>query len=230
MPVIAIGEGLSQDFGFGWHAGITYDFAEVGVDGLSLGLSYKSSINMTFDGQISTALEPFVALGVFSPLSDDLEQPAEYGVGIAYVMGEHTFAFDYKKLTWSDASGYSDFGWEDSNVYAVGYEYQATGWAMRLGYNYGKSAVVEQDGRTAAGAALNFFNLMGFPATQEHHYTMGGTYEFSEMLSADLAYIYAPASEKEFGLEALGAFGFPNATIANSHSENSFTFQINFKF
>lgn len=230
---VTIGAGLAQDFGFGWQAGMTYDFGEMGAEGLTLGLNYKSSIEMTYDGQISTATAPFAAAGIFpGALSDDLEQPEEFGIGLAYVMGAHTFAFDYKNLKWSEAAGYGDFGWEDSDVYAFGYEFAQEGWALRLGYNYASSAVVEQAGAptpqgAAAQAAVNFFNLLGFPATQEHHYTFGGTYEFSEMFSADLAYVYAPTSEKTFSVAALG-LGAPQ--IANTHSEDSFTFQFNFKF
>jgi len=220
---ITIGQGLAQDFGFGWQAGMTYDFGEMGVEGLTLGLNYKSAIEMTYDGQLTTAIQPFLAFGPFaSPITDTLEQPEEFSAGIGYVMGAHSFAFDYKNIKWSEAAGYGDFGWDDSDVYAFGYQFAQEGWALRLGYNYASSAVVEvQDPR------LNYLNLLGFPATQEHHYTFGGTYELSEMFSADLAYVYAPATEKTFSIAGLA----PGITeITNTHSEDTFTFQFNFKF
>ena len=232
------GEGLSQDFGLGWQAGLTYDFGEVGVQGLSLGLTYKSAIEMEYDGQFTTGdpTNPTGAMDAFGLALENgntLEQPEEYSVGIAYGMGAHTFAFDYKKINWSKASGYGDFGWEDQDVYAFGYEFQATGWAIRLGYNYSSSAVVELGTSPVdpTNATLNMLNLLGFPATQEHHYTFGGTYEFSEMFSADLAYVYAPTSTKTFDtfLATSPTTGVPS-TITNTHSEDSFTFQFNFKF
>ena len=231
IPVKA-GSGLAQDFGFGYNFGITYDFTPNNNNGLTIGAMYKSSIEMTYDGQLSTATRPFVSLGVFpAPLSDTLEQPEEYGVGFAYTSGQHKFAFDYRKIKWSKAKGYKDFGWEDQNVYALGYEYTQDNWALRLGYNHGKSAVVEADGNTPAGAALNFFNLLGFPATAENHYTLGGTYNISKSFSADLAYVYSPKTTKTFSLAAFQGFSqFNPNQIKTEHSENSITFQLNYKF
>ena len=222
------GAGLSQDFGFGYNLGIAYDFTEDGVAGLTLGAQYKSSIEMDYDGQITTAMKPFLnpMAGPLDPLfsvTDTLEQPAEYGIGIGYEMGQHIFAFDYKKIQWSDTKGYGDFGWEDQDVYAFGYQFSQDNWALRAGYNYASSAVVEvQDPR------LNFFNLLGFPATQESHYTFGGSYAFSEQFSIDLAYVYAPENTETYNVDGL-LFGAPGE-ISTDHSENSFSFQLAYRF
>lgn len=214
------GSGLAQDFGFGYNLGLAYDFTANGVAGLTLGAIYKSAIEMTYDGQLTTATAPF---GLTLPAGDTLEQPAEYGVGIAYVTGQHTFAFDYKKIKWSEAKGYSDFGWEDSDVYAFGYQYAQDNWAVRVGYNYGASAVVE-----VADPRLNFFNLLGFPATAEKHYTLGGSYAFTDQFSLDLAYVYQQKNTETFSLQGLSAD--PQGTITTSHREDSVSFQLAYKF
>ena len=135
------GNGLAQDFGFGWSIGAAYDASSAGVDGLTIGAVYKSSIEMTYDGQIAHAAGYF-GLG---EMGDTLEQPAEFGVGISYVMGQHTFAFDYKNVQWSDTLGYGYVEWEDQDVYAFGYQFTQDNWALRAGYNYGSSPVTEQD-------------------------------------------------------------------------------------
>jgi len=142
-------------------------------------------------------------------------------VGIAYVTGQHTFAFDYKKIKWSDADGYGDFGWDDSDVYAVGYAYTENEWTVRLGYNHADSAVVEvQDPR------LNFFNLLGFPANAEDHYTIGGTYAFSNTFSVDLAYVYADETDDTFPLYSMNGF----ESIKTTHSEDGISFQLVYNF
>jgi len=226
-----IGTGLAQDFGFGWSVGGSCDFS----NGLTIGAVYKSSIEMDYSNQLSNATAPFVAMGAFpAPMANTLEQPAEIGIGFAYSAGAHTFGFDYKKIKWADATGYKDFGWEDQNVYAVGYQYAENNWALRVGYNYASSAVVEQSGATTpqgmgAQSALNFFNLLGFPATAEQHYTIGGTYEFSETFSLDLAYIYSPSSEKTFGIPAF-AQTFGTDSITTDHKESSLSFQLTYTF
>jgi len=218
-----IGGGITQDFGVGYNLGISYDFENDGIKGLLIGATYKSKLEMNFDGTFKTATTPFQMPG-FPDLydGDALEQPAEFGVGFSYKIAQHTIAFDYKNIKWSDAKGYKSFGWEDQDVYAVGYEFAQDNWAVRVGYNHASSAVVElQDPR------LNFFNLLGFPATAETHYTIGGTYGLSDKFSIDLAYVYEPASTKTFSIAGLP---FPAQEFTVDHQEQSYSFQFNYKF
>ncbi len=221
-----VGAGLAQDFGFGYNLGLAYDFAANGVAGLTFGAMYKSSIEMDYDHQLTTAVGAF---GLSLPNGDTLEQPEEFGVGIAYEMGQHTFAFDYKKIKWSDTKGYGDFGWDDSDVYAVGYQYTENEWTVRLGYNHADSAVVEIPGGATnfPSAALNFFNLLGFPANAEDHYTVGASYAFSKSFSLDLAYVYADDTSDTFNVAGLG-MGID--TLTTTHSEDSVSFQLAYKF
>ncbi|MFK5975534.1 MAG: outer membrane protein transport protein [Sulfurovum sp.] len=209
------GTGLSQDFSFGYNVGLAYDFS----NGLTIGALYKSAIEMEYKNQLTTATIPF---GITLPDGDILEQPAEIGVGFSYATDGHTIAFDYKVIQWSEAKGYGDFGWEDQDVYAVGYQYKEHDWALRAGYNYAQSPVV-----SGANPSLNLFNLLGFPATSESHYTLGGTYNITEAFSVDLAYVYSPESSEAFNVTALG-MGID--TITTTHSENSLSFQLVYNF
>ncbi len=213
-PLFA-GVGLAQDFGFGYNVGLAYDFS----NGLKVGALYKSAIEMKYDGQLTTATTPF---GLTLPNGDTLEQPAEIGVGFSYTTAQHTIAFDYKKIQWSNAKGYGDFGWEDQDVYAVGYQYKENNWALRVGYNYGKTPVV-----VGVNPALNLFNLLGFPATSESHYTLGGTYNVTEAFSIDLAYVHSPETSNTF---ALPSPPMPGTSITTTHAENSFSFQLVYNF
>jgi len=208
-----IGSGLAQDFGFGYNLGATYAFS----NGLTIGAVYKSSIAMTYDGAIASAASNFGLT-----MSDTLEQPAEAGVGIAYVMGQHAFAFDYKKIMWSDAEGYAEVAWEDQDIFAVGYQYSQDNWALRAGYNHASSAVVE-----TMNPSINMFNLLGFPATSEDHYSVGGTYAFNEQFSVDLAYVYSPESTMTFDVSQL-QMGLDSLTT--DHREDSLSFQLTYKF
>ena len=174
---------------------------------------------MEYKNQLTTATQPF---GIVLPDGDHLEQPAEMGVGMAYTSGQHTVAFDYKKIMWSDAKGYASFGWEDQDVYAVGYEYRQDNWALRAGYNHASSAVVE-----TMNPALNMFNLLGFPATAESHYAVGGTYAINEQFSFDLAYVYAVNTTETFDISAL-QMGLD--TVTTDHREDTISFQLNYKF
>jgi long-chain fatty acid transport protein len=238
-----VGNGLAQDFGFGWSIGASYDFASAGMDGLTIGAVYKSSIEMEYNGQIASSAAYF-GLG---EMGDTLEQPAEFGIGLSYVMGQHTFAFDYKNIQWSDTLGYGYVGWEDQDVFAFGYQYAQDNWAIRAGYNYGESPVVNQDASfdgmptpaAMKAASVNFFNLLGFPATAEQHYTLGGSYALTEAFSIDLAYVYSPTSTKTFDLGVYAApppqapgerGGMGLESITTEHQENSVSFQLTYAF
>jgi long-chain fatty acid transport protein len=184
--------------------GLSYDFE----NGLIIGAKYRTPISMTYDnsagGQDLT-----------------LQQPGEFGVGFSYNYGAHTIAFDYKRIQWGSATGYADFGWEDQDVYAVGYQYEAEDWAFRMGYNHGKSPI--DTSRTANWQ--DYLNLLGFPATAEDHYTIGFSYTMNASYSLDFAAVYSP--EKTVHGTVIEAIP---VKISNQHSELSFTAQLNYKF
>lgn len=228
-----IGTGVAQDVAVGVNFGLAYE-----TDGLTLGAVYKSEIKFDTKDVMNTALDGF-GVGPSNPIGttiDEMATPAEYGVGVSYTTSGHTIALDYKNINWEDAEGYKDFGWEDQDVIAIGYEYATDGWAVRMGYQYAESAVQDNSGKGLAidnahagnlpipGASLtNTFNLLGFPGTQESHITLGGTYAFNETLSIDLAAVYGLENKETFT-------GFTGEDITSTHSEQSYTVQLNYAF
>jgi long-chain fatty acid transport protein len=207
-----IGNGTSDDFGLGYEFGGAYD-----IDKNSrIGFVYKSAIDMKYKDQISKAGEAFMMT-----LSDHLEQPEEYGIGYSYDYGNYTFAFDYKKIKWSDAKGYKEFGWDDQNVYAFGAKYEANGTWYSVGYNYAKTPLKEQ-----ADVRFNTFNYMMFPATAEKHYTFGYGRKLTKNLSIGLNIVYAPETTKT----VTGTNGMSNFPIETKHSETSSTISFKYNF
>ncbi len=238
-----IGDGVAQDLNMGINFGAYYDFSNNGIKGLTLGAVYKSKIDMDYSNQLSNATQPFVDFGIFSKVMDNhLEQPAEIGFGMGYKINQHTFAFDYKQIQWSDAKGYKDFGWEDQDVFAFGYEYTQDNWVLRTGYNHatqpiseapsGPQVIATGNYAQAGGNALNLFNLLGFPATAEDHYTIGGSYTFTEFFAIDLAYVYAPETKINMntivGINPItGDMYTGQSTVF--HAESSISFQLSYK-
>ena len=216
MGGMNVGDGQNQDFGFGASIGATYDFK----NGFRVGAVYKSKIKMSYEHSISAATAPF-GLG----FGDSLDQPAEYGIGFSYTNGPHSIALDYKRIEWSKANGYKEFGWDDQNVFAIGYEYNLEKWALRVGFNHAKSPVTifNQPSKTA----LDMFNLLGFPATMENHLSFGGTYRYNKNFSIDTTVVYG--FNKTTTADVSAMFG-PGATIKNKHSELGLTIQFNYKF
>ncbi|MDF1878015.1 outer membrane protein transport protein [Sulfurimonas sp. SAG-AH-194-C20] len=216
--------GASSDIGYGLEAGATYT-----TDGLTLGAVYKSKIGMTYENTISASIGDFGQTNNITS-GDNLDQPAEIGIGISYTMGESTISADFKNIAWGEAAGYKDFGWENQDVYAIGYEYDAKAWAVRLGYNYAQSPIVEQAiTGNGEGSTKNFFNLAGFPGIVETHYTLGGAYSVSEALTLDAAFIYVPETTNTYNVSELNQQ--PTAEFATvKHSQMGVTIAGTYAF
>ncbi len=216
-----VSPGQKQDFGFGASVGLTYDFD----NGFSIGAVYKSKIKMDYGNTLSSAAAPF---GI--NINGHLDQPAEYGIGLGWRSGPHGVAIDWKRIQWGSAAGYKDFGWDDQDVFAIGYQYDAGTWALRVGYNHGKTPITLYNSNKQVEAAKDMFNLLGFPATAEDHITAGGSYQFSKNFSADFTVVYALNEKNSADVGA--AFGAPAqaVTIENEHKELGLTVQLNYKF
>jgi long-chain fatty acid transport protein len=215
-------ESSSTDFGV--NVGLAYT-----KNNFTFGALYKSAIEAEYEDNIGNGIRDF---GVQNAIrsGDVLEQPAEYGVGIAYNKGASTFAVDYKKIKWGSATGYKDYGWEDQSVLAVGYRYVQDGVAFKFGYNHGNNPIKEQSAQYP-GAVTNFFNLAGFPAIIEDHYTMGVDYKVSENLEFTSAFVYSPEVEENYDISGLSrAFGAGAAEAQVKHSQTAFTVGAVYKF
>jgi len=220
------GMGVAQDLEFGFNIGLAYE-----MNNITVGAIYKSKIDMEYKG-FGRLVNPFTGMAN-GYTNDTLSTPAEFGLGASYKMNEHTVAIDYKKIKWTDASGYQDFEWDDQDVIAIGYEYQADGWAVRVGYNYASSPISEQNyvGANSANLAattVNMFNLLGFPAVVESHYAIGGSYSLNKQTSVDMAFTYAPEVT-----ETYTAYNPQNAAfydITTTHSQTGVSAQLNFNF
>ena len=216
-----VSPGQKQDFGIGGSIGATYEFE----NGFSIGAVYKSKIKMDYGNTLSASAAPF---GI--NINGHLDQPDEYGIGLGWRSGYHGVAIDWKKIRWGSAAGYKDFGWDDQNVFAVGYQYDTGIWALRVGYNHGNMPFDIHNSNNRSDAAKDMFNLLGFPATAKDHITAGGSYQFTKNFSADFTVVYA-LNEKHRA-EVGQAFGYPkNAVIINNeHKELGLTVQLNYKF
>ena len=222
----------SSSTGFGVNLGAAYD-----IDNLTIGALYQSKIEASYKDNISRAMRDFGVTTVTS--GDSLDQPAEMGIGLGYKMGNNTFGVDVKRVNWSDVKGYKDFGWDNQNIVALGYQYKAPTWALRAGYNHAKSPIKELNGAATnpanyPNAAINFFNLSGFPAVIETHYTLGGDYAVSENMDISLGVVYSPEVTETFDTSMMAAAmtrGAVTSSTANvKHSQKAVTLGMTYKY
>ncbi|WP_321777147.1 OmpP1/FadL family transporter [Sulfurimonas sp.] len=232
-PTTHIGNGPSDDYGFGFQLGAYYN----PMKALTIGAVYKSSIEMNYRDQISKAAAAFgyganVAGGGLAAKGDELEQPAEYGIGIAYDMDKMTYTMDFKQIQWGDAKGYKDFGWENQTVYALGVRYKTDKFWLGGGFNYGKNPIPDNKstksvagGANTDGDTMNMFNYVMFPATVESTITFGGGYSLSKNLALDMAFTYAPETSNTVSAKTVGA-----GDITTKHQQTAITVAAKFEF
>lgn len=203
------GGGTSEDFGVGFQVGAGYYVS----DTITLGTYYQSQIDTEYEDVFD-----FNADGIYDPLK--LSQPAEYGAGIAYNDGDFAITVDYRKIMWSEADGYDNFAWEDQDVIAFGVSYKMDDLTLRAGYNYAESPLKDLPAVTDMTQYQNiYFNMLGFPAVSDTHYTVGAGYQFTPKVCLDVAYVYAPEVTEisMLGLEA-------------SNEQNSVSFAVHYTF
>jgi len=189
-------EGTDWSYGAGLKLGWLGSYMD---DTLKIGVNYSSRTYMSeFDNYQNLFAE-----------QGDFDIPENYGIGFAYTATpELTIAFDITHTKYSDIASVGNpgptpndpdnffptgftvlgadnglgFGWEDQTVYKLGFEYKYDDkWTLRTGWNYGKTPI--QDDQV-------LFNMLA-PATVEHHFTLGGTYNFGEDYDLSFHYIHA---------------------------------------
>lgn len=214
------GNGSSSSFGTGLELGAAYTLPDMG---LTIGAVYHTAISMEYKDQISTAGVPFGFTGA-NAFTDELEQPAEIGIGIDWTEGDISLTVDLKEIKWESATGYEAFGWEDQTVIALGAEYRMDDLALRAGYNYGSNPIKDA-GAAGLGGPTNTLNHVMFPAITESHYTLGLGYQFTKNVGADFAFTYA--TSPDVTVDSGGA-NLGDITVTND--QMAFSGNLNYSF
>lgn len=230
--------------GFGYSLGGYFNV----MPALTVAASYQSEIAAKYGKQISTAGAGFGLCQPagggctgLAPFGDDLNQPAEMKLGVAYTMSNVTLTADYKSIAWGSAAGYKDFNWKDQTVMAVGAKYAGDGFWLGLGYNSADDPIKEVSpsanpaSNEYRNAAVNFFNNMFFPAVVTNSYTFGGGYDISKALAIEAAAVISPEVKKTVDVTAVMlAGGAPGAgapyTNTTTHSQSSYMVSLRYKF
>jgi len=207
--------GITTDIAYGFELGAAYQIA-----GVTLGLDYKSAVTHDFKNT-------FASYDSAGNKNTKLDTPQVIGAAVSYTIAGNTIAFDYKNIAYSSAKGFEDFLWDDQNVFALGYEYAAEAWAVRVGYNHSDQPVPTEPNSTYSNVNQIVGSLLAFPAVTEDHYTIGGSYAFSEQTSLDAAFVYGTgsATSKDINPMAPG-----EQTIKAVNDQMSATVAVNFNF
>lgn len=183
---LEIGSGVIPGFGkdddTDWSMGLQIGATWKVSDSITMGATYTTAQSNTFENVMPNGMAP-------GKVDFDLEAPQQAGIGIAWVglQDKLTLSMDAKWLNWSDADGYSDFGWEDQWTIGLGAQYEVIEdkLVVRIGYNYGENPLSKQS------FDQDMASIIGFPAIVEHHVGLGIGYQINEDFALNLAWVHA---------------------------------------
>jgi len=194
-----LGEGASSGYTLGLQLGALYHW-----DKFNFGFSFTTPEKVNHKN-VSKFGNP---AGEYQDLK--LEAPWRVQGGISFEPNSQWLFEGYVRwLGWSSAEGYKDFDWDDQWVFGIGTQWKpAERWALRLGYNYGKSPVkvhngwnpnpfdptntVNVQGTPVNTVGYETLRIIGFPAVVEHHITGGVGFKITDSLALNLSLMYAP--------------------------------------
>lgn len=230
-----LGNGGRHGFGLGIQPGVTYK----ATDRLTLGLSYVSAKPITYK-----AVTDFNGDGILDNLKLASPQQVKFGLGYELLPGSLRLSSEVTWVNWAGAAGYSDFGWQNTWNYALGFDYAAIPGklAIRVGYNFGDNPVRVENGFNGANDPANVtvvqgknvpnyyyqtFRVIGFPAIVEQHFSLGFEYHATGRIAVDAGYTHAfKHSITESGTNPFGA----PVTLSSSLSEDSFELGVRYGF
>lgn len=208
-----------------WGVGGSFGASYSPVENLLFGAAYVTKTKFGFDGIYDLSSLSATTTGTLNRI--EFQEPAELAFGVSYKFTHLVLAFDYRLIGWSSALGYSNLGWKDQSVFALGAQYNCAEWAFRAGVNYGKSPIRDNQGIdgdqtqdfqgvSVSKGGVDIANVSGFTAITEWEFDLGGSYKFSEALSVDMALQYVPSNT----VTNSGTFGTGTAPYAVSSKAN----------
>lgn len=179
-----------ETWGFGWNAGLTYDFNENN----RIGVAYHSPVNLKFKGKYfdQRSVDVGGQEGATVDGKLNLELPAFWEVSTYHKLTDKlAVQFSYKRTDWSSfkkleavqpSNGLTlldkEENFSDNSRVALGVSYDVLdSLTLRAGIAYDKSASVETPS-------------ISIPDTDRTWYSLGATYHFTKNLSVDVAYAH----------------------------------------
>lgn len=216
-------------WGFGWNAGVMYQFNEAN----RIGLAYHSKVDIDFSDRTATSLEAgVIEAGKTGNLTFTLPDYLELS-GFHQLTDKLAVHYSYKYTHWSRLTKlHASFGdgkkafekelqYSNNSRVALGASYDLyEKLTLRAGIAYDQAASRHQ--RSAA-----------IPDTDRTWYSLGATYKFTPNLSVDLGYAYLKGKKVHFKEVATIGKNVMLNTTANYTSQahaNLYGLNLNYSF
>jgi long-chain fatty acid transport protein len=227
----SVGEVNGDDWSWGWNAGVMIDFQQ----GTRVGLTYRSKIDYTLEGDLS--IDPAALRAGQSNVKADIELPATWSIGLSHQFNPKLRVLaDYTRTEWDViqnldivrtsgplngqlASG-TALNFKNSWRAGIGVEYQLSQpWLLRAGIAYDRTPVQDE------------FRTPRLPDEDRTWFSVGARYMPAGPWSIDFGYTYINVSDASSNLRPTGPEAFRGNLIGTYEADiHILAVQGNFRF
>lgn len=219
-------------WGFGWNAGVMYQFNEAN----RIGLAYHSKVDIDFTDRTATSLEAgVIKAGKKGDLTLKLPDYLELS-GFHQLTDKFAVHYSYKYTHWSRLTKLHASFENGKKAFDKELQYSNNSRvALGASYNLDEKLTLRA-GIAYDQAASRHHRSAAIPDTDRTWYSLGATYKFTPNLSVDLGYAYLKGKKVHFKeVKAIGGTGATLTinTTANYTSQahaNLYGLNLNYSF
>ncbi len=231
LPANTVISKLQGDkWGFGWNAGLVYEFNERN----RIGVAYHSQVDINFKGQYSNqfplALAPALSTqgvtatdGKEIPGTLHLPLPAYWEISGYHKMTDRfAMHYSYKYTQWSKFKELRAKGTDGKTLFSKTEEFRDSS-RIALGASYDVTdALTVRTGIAYDESAADEHNTISIPDTDRTWFSVGATYRFTPNVSIDAGFAHLKGKKNTFKEE-----GVPFTSKA---SANLYGLNVNYRF
>lgn len=216
-------------WGFGWNAGVMYQFNE----GNRIGLAYHSKVDIDFTDRTATSLEAgAIKAGKKGDLTLTLPDYLELS-GFHQLTDKLAVHYSYKYTHWSRLTRLYASSENGKKAFDKELQYSNNS-RIALGASYNLyEKLTLRAGIAYDQAASRHHRSAAIPDTDRTWYSLGATYKFTPNLSVDLGYAYLKGKKVHFKEVATIGTNVTLNTTANYTSQahaNLYGLNLNYSF
>ncbi|KMZ32915.1 outer membrane protein transport protein [Haemophilus influenzae] len=216
-------------WGFGWNAGVMYQFNEAN----RIGLAYHSKVDIDFTDRTATSLEAgVIGAGKKGDLTLTLPDYLELS-GFHQLTDKFAVHYSYKYTHWSRLTKLHASFEDGKKAFDKELQYSNNS-RIALGASYNLyEKLTLRAGIAYDQAASRHHRSAAIPDTDRTWYSLGATYKFTPNLSVDLGYAYLKGKKVHFKEVATTGKNVILNTTANYTSQahaNLYGLNLNYSF
>lgn len=218
----------SAAWGFGWNAGVMYQFNEAN----RIGLAYHSKVDIDFTDRTATSLEAgAIKAGKKGDLTLTLPDYLELS-GFHQLTDKLAVHYSYKYTHWSRLTKLHASFEDGKKAFDKELQYSNNSRvALGASYNLDEKLTLRA-GIAYDQAASRHQRSAAIPDTDRTWYSLGATYKFTPHLSVDLGYAYLKGKKVHFKevQQAVGGHIITTANYTSQAHANLYGLNLNYSF